>query len=228
MRKRNQSISICFPAYNDGKTIEKLVFDALSVLESITDDCEVIIVNDGSKDNTEKTCDKLTEYNTRIRVIHHTKNKGYGYSLRTGFINATKDLIFYTDGDGQYDVKELPLLLSLMREGVDMVNGYKIYRSDPFYRIITGKIYNWIVKMVFGLRIKDISCDFRLFRRSVLDKIKLDSNSGAICVEMMKKIQDAGFSIVEAPVHHYPRRYGHSQFFTFSNLFKMLLELFKL
>ncbi len=224
---KEESISVFFPAYNDGATIGKLVDDAVSILESFTNDYEVIIVNDGSTDNTKQILDKLIKKNGKIKVIHHLRNKGYGGALKTGFANSAKDLIFYTDGDGQYDVRELPLLLSLMKDGIDVVNGYKIKRRDPFYRIIIGKIYHWMVKIAFNLKLKDITCDFRLIRRSVFDKIKLESHSGVICVEMMKKIQDAGFVIVEIPVHHYPRRYGKSQFFVFSNVLKMVLELIK-
>lgn len=225
---KSDSISVFFPAYNDEATIGKMVNDVIPILESLVNDYEVIIVNDGSIDNTKEVLNQLMKRNKKIKVVYHLRNKGYGGALKTGFANSTKDLIFYTDGDGQYDVKELSLLLFLMKDGIDVVNGYKIRRCDPFYRIIIGRFYNWIVKTTFNLKLKDITCDFRLMRREVFDKIKLKSNSGAICVEMMKKIQDAGFTIIEIPVHHYPRQYGHSQFFTFSNLVKMMLDLIKL
>lgn len=224
----DKSISVFFPAYNDGATIGKMVNDAVSILNSLSNDYEIIVINDGSTDNTKQVLNELGKKNDRIKIIHHLRNKGYGQALKAGFANSTKDLIFYTDSDGQYDVKELPLLLSCMKDGVDVVNGYKISRSDSIYRIILGKIYYWIVSRIFYLRLKDITCDFRLIKRSVFDKIKLESDSGAICVEMIKKIQDAGFVTVEVPVRHYSRRYGRSQFFTFLNLFKMTLELMKL
>src|SRR5206468_2025897 len=109
------------------------------------------------------------------------------------FSNCTKDIIFYTDGDAQYDVRELPLLLESLKEGVDWVNGYKISRSDPLHRKIIGRIYHWLVRIFFGVNLRDVDCDFRLIRRSVFDKVQLRSDSGVICVEMMKKFQMAGF-----------------------------------
>lgn len=224
MAKKN--ISVFFPVYNDEATIGKIADNAVSVLESRGSDYEIIIVNDGSMDNTEQVINELSKKNDKIKVIHHPKNKGYGGALKTGFANATKDLIFYTDSDGQYDVRELPLLLSsLEKDGVDVVNGYKINRADSLYRIIIGKAYYWMVRIAFNLRLKDITCDFRLMRRSIFDKIKLESDSGAVCVEMMKKIQNLGYKISEVPVHHFPRIHGTSQAFTFSNLFKTMREL---
>ncbi len=223
-----QSISVFFPVYNDEATIERIVNDTVSILESLNNDYEVIIVNDGSTDNTNQVLDRLRQKNNRIKVVQHLKNKGYGGALKAGFANSTKDLVFYTDSDGQYDVKELTLLLSSMEDGVDVVNGYKIQRLDSLYRIIIGKVYYWLVRLFFNLKLKDITCDFRIIRRSIFNKIQLESDSGAICVEMMKKIQDAGFVIVEIPVHHYPRQYGCSQFFTSTNVLKMILELVKL
>jgi len=222
---RSGGISVFFPAYNDEKSIVKLVEDAISVLEKLTDNYEVIIVDDASYDNTGRIANELALKNSRIKVIRHTSNQGYGGALRSGFMHASKELIFYTDGDGQYDVQEITSLLSAMGDNTDVVNGYKIQRNDPLYRIIIGQAYLWIVRRFFNLRIKDISCDFRLFRRAIFDKVKLRCNSGAICVEMIKKIQDARLAIIESPVHHYARQYGHSQFFNFSNLFKMLREL---
>jgi glycosyltransferase involved in cell wall biosynthesis len=133
--------------------------------------------------------------------------------LRSGFAGATKEWIFYTDGDAQYDPWEMADLWTRRGPGVDMVNGYKISRSDPLHRIIIGRLYHHTVKLLFGLKVRDVDCDFRLMRRAIFDRVQLTRSSGVICLEMMKKIQDAGFTIVEAPVHHYHRAYGKSQFF---------------
>ncbi len=222
------SITAFFPAYNDGGTIASMVLSAILVLKPLTSDYEVIVINDGSTDYTKDILDELERKYEQVRVIHHPKNKGYGGALRSGFANATKDLIFYTDGDAQYDVRDLRVLWEAMKEGVDMVNGYKISRSDPFYRVIIGRLYHWLAKLAFGLRIRDVDCDFRLMRRSIFDRVTLESDSGVICVEMVKKIQDAGFNIVEAPVRHYSRAYGLSQFFNFRRIARALTDMAKL
>jgi len=223
-----KSISVFFPAYNDGGTIASMVISALLTLRELTDDYEVIVVNDGSVDYTAEVLDELVRTFEHVRVIHHERNKGYGGALRTGFASATKELIFYTDGDAQYDARELKLLYPALVEGVDMVNGYKISRSDPWYRIVIGRIYHWIAKLSFGLQLRDVDCDFRLMRRSIFERVHLESNSGVICVEMMKKIQNAGFVIAEVPVHHYHRAYGHSQFFNFRRTFRVGYDLLRL
>jgi glycosyltransferase involved in cell wall biosynthesis len=225
MRK---SISAFYPAYNDGGTIASMVLSALLTLRELTDDYEVIVVNDGSSDYTPEILNELATVYDHVRIVHHEKNQGYGGALRSGFANATKELIFYTDGDAQYDARELKLLYSALVEGVDMVNGYKISRSDPWYRAVIGRTYHWIAKLAFGLKLRDVDCDFRLMRREIFDKVHLESNSGVICVEMMKKIQDAGFVIAEVPVHHYHRVYGRSQFFNFSRTFRVGLDLMRL
>jgi len=223
-----KSISIFFPAYNDGGTIASMVISALLTVRELTDDYEIIVVNDGSADYTPQLLDELARVYEEVRIIHHEQNRGYGGALRTGFSSATKDLIFYTDGDAQYDARELRVLYPALIDGVDMVNGYKISRSDPWYRTVIGRTYHWLVKLAFGLRLRDVDCDFRLMRRTIFDRVHLESNSGVICVEMMKKIQDAGFVIAEAPVHHYHRVYGSSQFFNFRRIFRVGRDLLRL
>jgi len=222
------SISAFFPAYNDAGTIASMVVLANKTLTKLTDDYEVIVVNDGSADHTPQVLAELEAVFPRLKVVHHPTNLGYGSALRTGFANASKDLIFYTDGDAQYDVCELEALVALMGDGIDVVNGYKISRSDPFYRTVIGKTYCWIVKLAFAIKIKDVDCDFRLVRRSSYNRVRLYSTSGMICVEMIKSFQDAGLRFAETPVHHFHRAYGKSQFFNFRRLFKTLVDLSRL
>jgi glycosyltransferase involved in cell wall biosynthesis len=219
------NLSILFPAYNDGGTIPSMVLTAQIAARSITDDFEIIVVNDGSKDHTALVLAEMEKHFNCLRVIHHTKNKGYGAALRTGFSVSTKDWIFYTDGDAQYDPLEMPKLVEALNVGVDVVNGYKIRRNDPFIRILLGNIYNFGVKLAFGLSLKDVDCDFRLIRRSIFNNVELESNSGAICVEMIKKIKDAGFNFAEIPVSHYNRQYGKSQFFNWKRLLHTIRQL---
>jgi glycosyltransferase involved in cell wall biosynthesis len=222
-------LSVFFPAYNDGGTIASLVITAVKVAASLTPDYEVIVVNDGSSDDTPKILDELAAiYPDHVRIVHHPKNRGYGGALRTGFATASKDLVFYTDGDAQYDPAEMTVLWSRMTDDVDWVNGWKISRSDPFHRIVIGRVYHHVVKLLFGLKVRDVDCDFRLMRRRIFDVVQLEKDSGVICLEMMKKFQDAGFKVAEHPVHHYHRTYGKSQFFNFRRIFKTGVDVMKL
>jgi len=148
--------------------------------------------------------------------------------LRSGFSNATKDLIFYTDGDGQYDVKELPKLLEKMTDDIDIVNGYKIKRHDPLHRIIIGYTYQEVMKLAFWLPVKDPDCDFRLMRRSIFDEVELKCNNGTICIELVKRFDRAGFKFAEVGVSHYFRTYGKSQFFNFPRISRTLVQLMQL
>jgi glycosyltransferase involved in cell wall biosynthesis len=222
------SISVFFPAYNDAGTIPSMVLSAILTLRDLTDDYEVIVINDASQDHTGELLAELGRRYDCVRIVTHCKNRGYGGALRSGFANATKDLIFYTDGDAQYDPRELTELVQALTEEVDMVNGYKIERNDPLHRIIIGGIYQHFVRLVFGLKVRDPDCDFRLMRRSVMEKVHLESDSGVICVEMVKKIGDNNFGIAEVPVHHYHRAYGKSQFFNFRRLFRVAVDLMRL
>jgi glycosyltransferase involved in cell wall biosynthesis len=221
-------LSVFFPAYNDSGTIASLVITALRSARELTRNFEVIVVNDGSADKTAEILDELARTYPEVRVVHHERNRGYGGALRTGFATATRDLVFYTDGDAQYDPAEMKLLWRRFDESVDVVNGYKISRSDPMHRIVIGRLYHHTVKVLFGLGVRDVDCDFRMIRRSVFDKVRLEKNSGVICLEMMKKITDAGFRIAEVPVHHYHRAYGRSQFFNFRRLFRTGVDVLNL
>ncbi len=220
------SISAFFPCYNDAGTISAMVIRALQTVRTITDDYEVIVVNDGSQDDSLRILDELTcVLPSGFRVVNHERNTGYGGALRAGFQAATKDWIFYTDGDAQYDVRELTLLANRISDDVDLINGWKIKRRDPLHRIVIGIAYQYFVKLMFGLKLKDVDCDFRLMRREIFDVVTLESRDGSITFEMMKKIQDAGYRMVEVPVHHFYRQYGESQFFNLRRVAHALTEL---
>jgi glycosyltransferase involved in cell wall biosynthesis len=221
-------LSVFFPAYNDSGTIASLVITARRAARTLTPNFEIIVVNDGSADNTAEILQELARTYPEVRIITHEKNRGYGGALRSGFNAATKDCVFYTDGDGQYDPSEMTVLWPHLVPGIDMVTGYKISRSDPWHRIIIGRIYHYTVKVLFGLRVRDVDCDFRLMRRSMFDAIHLEKSSGVICLEMMKKIQDAGFRVAQVPVHHYHRSYGKSQFFNFRRLARTAVDVARL
>jgi glycosyltransferase involved in cell wall biosynthesis len=227
--QRDESISVFFPAYNDAPSLPNLVARTFEVLEQHFRDFEVIVVNDGSYDNTAGVLRTLQErLGDRLKVVTHRKNRGYGGALRSGFSAATKELIFYTDGDGQYDISELPKLLELLAPDVGLVNGYKLERNDPWHRVWIGKVYNRFARFLFGIRLRDVDCDFRLIRREALTGIKLQSTSGTICVELVRKLELGPWRTVEVGVHHYPRLYGRSQFFRFRSLLTTLWQLMRL
>ena len=223
--QQSPGLTIFFPAYNDAGTIASLVIAARRTAQTLTSDFEILVINDGSQDATAEIIDELARTYPEVRAIHHPKNRGYGGALRTGFREARKDFVFYTDGDAQYDPAELALLWPNLTDDVDLVNGYKISRSDPMHRVIIGRVYHHTVKMLFGFPVRDVDCDFRLMRRSIFDRVSLDRNSGVICLEMMKKIHDAGFRIAEVPVHHYHRAFGRSQFFNFRRLVRTAVDV---
>lgn len=229
-----------------------LVSLAISTVEKLTDDWEVIIINDGSTGKNREALERIVSVITkkymnqesriknygqqgkidnkknRIRIVHHEKNRGYGGALRAGFAHATKDLIFYTDCDAQYDPRELEKLFMALKPDTGMVNGYKIKRNDPLHRIMAGRLYHHAVKFAFRLPIRDTDCDFRLIRRNVFGKVRLFENTGTICTELVKKIDHAGYKITEVPVHHYWRTSGKSQFFNFGRLYRTATNLGKL
>ena len=219
------SITAFFPCYNDAGTIASIVITADRTLRDLTDDYEIIVGNDASTDNSAAILSELESHYPHLRVLTHATNRGYGGNLRSMFAAATKDLIFYTDGDAQYDPAELTTLYARLAPDVDVVQGWKIERSDPLHRKIIGRVYHHFVRVWFGLHLRDVDCDFRLFRRQVLESFPLESNSGCITVEMMTRIEQAGFRVVEVPVHHYHRAYGQSQFFNFQRVARTLIEL---
>ena len=223
-------LSVFFPAYNDGGTIASMVVMADFTARALTADYEIIVVNDGSSDATAEVLRELTAVYPELRVVTHATNQGYGAALRSGFRAATRPVIFYTDGDAQYDPRELPVLWRHLAEhpGVALVNGYKISRADPLHRIVIGRVYHHVVRLLFGLRLRDVDCDFRLIRREVFERVILQKSSGVICLETMKKVQDAGFRIAEVPVHHFHRAYGVSQFFNFRRIVRTALDVLRL
>jgi glycosyltransferase involved in cell wall biosynthesis len=214
-------ISAVFPAMNDGGTIASMVLAAREALRKAAEEYEIIVVNNGSRDYTGRVLDGLARLLPELRVITRGESLGYGGALRTGFSAAAKDWIFYTDGDAQYNPFELELLVGAVAEGVDAVNGYKTFRQDPWYRAFLGRLYHHTARALFGFKLRDVDCDFRLFRRSMLQRVRLTSATGTIGLEMVKRFQDAGFTFAEVPVSHYFRRYGESQFFNLRRLLRM-------
>jgi len=205
-----------------------MVLSARRSARRLTSDYEIVVVNDGSQDQTPEILDELGRVVPELRVLEHDVNRGYGAALRTGFRAATKELVFYTDGDGQFDPRELEKLQVLLGPEVDYVSGYRLKRADPFLRVLVGNPYHRFVRFAFGLRVTDIDCDFRLFRRHVLDAIELTETDGTMCIELLKKLEDGHYRFAETPVGHYPRVYGRSQYFTLGGVLQSYAQLFRL
>ena len=241
---QQRQISAFFPCFNDAGTIASMVMEALVVLRALAADYEVIVIENGSTDYAWDVLDELERlYGSqgvdpqdggRLRVLRFEQPLDYGGALRAGFGACRFDLIFYTDGDGQYDVRELRALYdALAREEaagrpVDVVMGNKITRRDPLHRRLISWAYHHLMALVFQFQVHDVDCDFRLIKRHIFDRVVLTQNSGAIALELMTKVQDAGFRTVEVPVNHYHRAYGVSQFFRVGRLVRVAISLAKL
>ncbi len=216
------SISVFFPCYNEQDNIERVAKATVELLESLHLDYEVILVDDGSKDNTGKIADKLAAENNRIKAIHHSPNKGYGAALQSGFKAATKEYVFYTDGDGQFDIKELPHLFKYVPE-YDIVTGFRIKRQDNFMRKLNAFCWTTMVNILFGMRIKDMDCAFKLYKRKIFDEITLKSTGALINTEIFARFNNKGYKVYQLGVHHYPRTAGTQ---TGANI-KVILRAFK-
>lgn len=226
-----KELSVFFPAYNEEKNIEATVRKAKDVLLKIADKWEIIIVDDGSKDNTGKIGDALAKEDERIKVIHHSPNKGYGASLKSGFYSSKYSWIAFTDADGQFDFSEITKFIEKQEEtGADLVIGYYLSRQVPFYRKVNTFFWQLVVFALFGLKVRDIDCGFKLISKKVIEGIPhLESERGAfISSEFLIKANKKDFKIVEIGVHHYPRKAGKGTGANLDVIIKSFVDLFKL
>ncbi len=221
------SISVFFPCYNEQENVSHTVEKALVVLDRIKADYELIIVNDGSADKTGEIADRLAEHNPRIKAIHHPRNQGYGAALQSGFKAATKPLVFYTDGDGQFDMQEMPPLLKLI-DDYDIVTCYRINRRDNMIRKLNAWCWTKLVCFLFKLRLKDIDCAFKLFKREIFDHITMKSTGALIDTEILARAARKGYTMTQAGVHHYPRLAGRQTGANIKVIIRAFRELFKL
>jgi glycosyltransferase involved in cell wall biosynthesis len=221
------SISVFFPCYNEQDNVERVVSRAIEALVAMGADFEIIIVNDGSADKTGQAADSIAEADKRVRVVNHPQNRGYGAAVQSGIRNAKKELVFFTDGDGQFDIGEIQLLLPFIEQN-DVVCGYRLDRKDPFMRKLNGWLWTKLVCMLFGMRIRDIDCAFKLFRREVFDGMKLSSAGALISAEILARATRRGLRIAEVGVHHYPRTAGKQTGANPKVILRAFKELFKL
>ena len=221
------SITVFFPCYNEQANVARVTQQALEVLEGLQADYEVIIVDDGSSDGTGPVANQMAVRHPRVRVIHHPHNLGYGAALQSGFRAATKDLIFSTDGDGQFDLKELPPLLPLMAE-YDIVSCYRMNRQDNLVRRMNGWLWTKVTGLLFSLRLRDIDCAFKLYKRTIFDGLKMESTGALISTEILARAVRKGYRITQRGVHHYPRTAGKPTGGNPKVIFRAFQELWRL
>ena len=226
-RKRSLSISVFFPCDNEQDNLTRTIQRALDVLEKLNADFEIVIINDGSSDETGKIAGQIAGQNSKVKVVHHPINLGYGAALTSGFKAATKDLVFYTDGDGQFDISEMPPLLPLMDE-YDIVTCYRLNRRDSAVRKLNGWAWTKLVCLLFGLKVRDIDCAFKLYKTEIFDKIKLSSTGALIDTEILARATRKGYRLTQRGVHHYPRTAGEQTGADIRVIIRAFKELFKL
>lgn len=222
---RLTGLSVFFPAYNEEGNIERMCFSLKAVLPQVAEDFEIIIVNDGSQDRTREIADRLAYVDHRIRAVHHDLNLGYGAAIRSGINACQKEYIFFTDGDNQFDVSQISLFVPFIRN-CEAVVGFRLNRQDNWMRKANAWGWNRLVRWMFGLRVKDINCAFKLFHRNVFEKIKLEFSGAMISTEMLVKIMKNGYRLHEIGVLHSPRLAGEQTGANFRVIVRAFMELF--
>ena len=205
-----RTLSIVLPAYNEQDNIARQVESVDTVCRDLQfDDWEILVVDDGSKDGTRAVCEGLKAAHPKLRLLVHEVNQGYAKALRTGFTAATMPIVFYTDSDNQFDVREIKNFLPAI-EDYDLVCGFRIYRFDPFTRLVLSWGYNLLVRILFRIQVRDVDCAFKLFRREIFDQIHIESRKFFVDTEILAKSAKLGLKMTEIGVRHYPRIAGES------------------
>jgi len=224
---KRHAISVFLPCYNEEGNVRRVVGEALAFLPTVSDDFEVVVVDDGSGDATGRIADELASGDGRVRVVHHERNRGYGAALRSGFAAARKELVFFTDGDGQFDISQLAGLLPLIADH-DIVAGWRRRRQDNLLRRLNGWLWGLLVRLVLGVRSRDVDGAFKLFRRRVVESMELKSTGAMISAEILARAARAGRRYVEVPVEHRPRQAGSQTGANLRVILRALGELWKL
>jgi len=222
--KRLKELSVFFPFYNEEANIEAQTKDALRIIPQFADKFEIILVDDGSDDKTEEIGQKLAQKYHSVKIIRHRVNKGYGGALKTGFKNSRYKWIFFTDGDRQFKLTDLNKLIKKSNEA-DLIIGYRQKRADSPIRLLNAKLFNLLIRILFGLKVCDVDCAFKLIKKEVLDNIKLKSNGALLSSELLIKAKKKGYKIVEVPVGHYPRQVGSQTGANFKVIFKAFYDI---
>lgn len=221
------SLSLVFPAFNEGANIARLVEQALAVGKLVSADYEVVIVNDGSRDQTRAVLRRLAKAEKRLKVIDRQENKGYGFTVWEGLKAADKEWVFFSDSDLQFDLKEIKRLVDQTPKA-RVILGYRSPRRDSWMRLLNAKLWNKLVWLLFGLQVKDIDCAFKLFHRQALQKIEVRSGGATFSAELLLRLKRQGEKFIEVPVSHRPRRAGSPTGAKLSVITRAFRELFAL
>ena len=221
------SLSVFFPAYNEEANVENMVRLSQRILPEVAEKWEIIPVNDGSKDKTGEIIDQLAKEDPNVRPVHHEKNQGYGGAVISGYNASRYDYVFFTDGDLQFDLREITLLIDKIDEG-DLILGYRKNRRDPTMRKLNAFMWGSLVKFLFGFQVRDVDCAFKMMKRRVIDKVHLSAGGAMVSTELLARSNKAGFRFVEVGVTHYPRVAGTQTGANFKVILRAFKELFKL
>jgi len=225
-----RSLSFFFPAYNEEENVEAVVREAQAKLPRFADDVEIVVVDDGSRDRTGEIADRLAAEDPRVRVVHHSPNRGYGGAVRSGLATATKEHVFFTDGDQQFDLDDLDRLIARL-DRADVVVGWREKRADPPKRLFIAWVYNTLIRALFLAPFRDVDCAFKIFRRSVFDRVPLAavrSDSAFFSPELLLVLRARGERIEQVPVRHFPRRYGREKGATLRVIMRTVRDLLRL
>jgi glycosyltransferase involved in cell wall biosynthesis len=225
--RRKYALSVFYPCYNEQDNVRRVVGEAMALLPAVSDDFEIILVDDGSRDRTGAIIDELAAGDRRIRGVHHPANRGYGAALASGFRAATKELVFYTDGDGQFDITELPMLLELI-DRHDIVSGCRRRRQDSLIRRLNAWLWGRLVTRLLGFRCRDVDSAFKLYRREIFDRIDMKSTGALIDAEILARAVRKGYTLTEVPVSHRPRLAGRQTGAKLSVILRAFRELLRL
>lgn len=221
------SLSVFFPCYNEEANVENMVRKSQGILPELAEQWEIIPVNDGSKDKTGEIIDRLAKEDPHVHPVHHEKNKGYGGAVISGYNAAKYDYVFFTDGDLQFDLREITLLLEKLDEG-DLILGFRKNRRDPWHRKLNAFMWGSLVKFLFGFQVRDVDCAFKLIKRKVIDKVQLSAGGAMVSTELLARANMAGFRFAEVGVTHYPRVAGTQTGANLKVILRAFRELFRL
>ena len=227
MSKRLSSLSASFPAHNEEYNVGPMIEDLVTALPDFAERFEVIVVDDGSRDRTFERASAIAARDQRVRVIRHEVNRGYGAAVWTGLASGTMDYAFFTDGDRQFDVRQVGDLIARI-DGADVVVGWRLDRKDNAIRIANAHAWNGLIRNLLNVPVRDVDCAFKLFRREVLAGLEIEAGGAMFSSELLARLAARGVRIVEVPVRHLPREHGKSSGGNPRVIARAFYELFKL